>query len=479
VHCVHTALVAGWAAASAVFEVLTADPSDPVLSPLWRQGAFVLPFSRRLGLCGGPAAPAAPARGLSLGDSALAHAAAGGALVLAAGWHWAYWDLLLFSAQGARAPLAALQLPRVFGVHLGLAGLLCAAFGASHLTLVGLWAGDGFGAHGAPRPLRPALAPAPRSAAAALPLGALAGHHAAAGGLLAAAGLWHAASPSGPALYAALAFGSVEAVLSSSISALFASGAASAALAWYGGPPAPAGLLGPTRFAWDCSFYCQELLLRSSLASWSGLADSVLVLDYAGANPAKGGLLRAGPMVKGDGCVQAWAGHAALRAGLGRRAGGEGGAAPPPGAPVGARRMPAFFEAFPVLLLDRAGLVRGIIPFRRAESRWSLSAGSTRARAGGGALDGAVLAAPPLVKALARKAQLGEVFVFRRGRGAPAADGLFRAGARGWFAYSHSLLALLFVFGHLWHAARGLFKDAWLGAGGPRAEYGAAERLRG
>jgi len=181
----------------------------------------------------------------------------------------------------------------------------------------------------------------------------------------------------------------------------------------------------------------------------------MLVLDYVGVSPAKGGLFRAGPMVKGDGCVQAWAGHAFFQL--------------PALAPLAVRRMPAFFETFPVLLLDRAGLVRGVIPFRRAESRWSLSAGSTSARFAGGALDGAGLQQPAPVKAFARKAQLGEILAFERSSSA-AADGLFRASARGWFAYSHALLMLLLAQGHLWHAARSLFKDTWTGA---RASEGA------
>ncbi len=36
------------------------------------------------------------------------------------------------------------------------------------------------------------------------------------------------------------------------------------------------------------------------------------------------------------------------------------------------RRMPTFFETFPVLLLDSRGTVRADIPFRRAESKYSI-----------------------------------------------------------------------------------------------------------
>ena len=484
-HCAHSALAAGWAAATLGFELLLLDPSDPVLGPAWRQGAFVLPLPARLGL-GAPPSPCGllPARSHSSGPrpppalpgAALAHAAAAGALLLAGAWHWAFWDLLLFSAP-ARAP--ALHFARVLGAHLGLGGLLCASFGAPHLTPTGPWAADSLGAYGAPRPLRASFSPL---SAALLRYGALAGHHAAAGGLLAAAGGWHAAAAPGPRLYAALAPGGPEAVLSSSISALFASAAAVAAAAWYGGPPAAAGLFGPARFSWDSSLYAQEPLLRSSLFSWSGATESVLLLDYAGAGPAKGGLFRAGPAVKGDGSVRAWAGHPAFfSVGLGGLLFAQGLLTPAPGAPLAVRRVPAFFETFPVLLADRAGAVRAVVPFRRAGSRYSLSVGSACARFAGGALDGTRLAQPPLVKGFARRAQLGEALAFERAAAAPA-DGLFRAGARGWFAYSHALPVLLLAQGHLWHAGRAAFKDTWTGAAGAAgraAEYGAAERLRG
>ena len=36
------------------------------------------------------------------------------------------------------------------------------------------------------------------------------------------------------------------------------------------------------------------------------------------------------------------------------------------------RRMPAFFETFLVILVDQGGSVRADIPFRRAESRYSI-----------------------------------------------------------------------------------------------------------
>ena len=74
-------------------------------------------------------------------------------------------------------------------------------------------------------------------------------------------------------------------------------------------------------------------------------------------NPSKGGLFRSGPILKGDGVVQNWLGHSIFERGS---------------LALTIRRMPAFFETFPVLLIDQGGTVRADIPFRRAESRYSI-----------------------------------------------------------------------------------------------------------
>eukprot|EP00973_Karenia_brevis_P063350 8805326-Karenia_brevis.AAC.1 len=46
----HTALVSGWAGSMALYELAIFDPSDPVLNPMWRQGAYLIPFMARLGI---------------------------------------------------------------------------------------------------------------------------------------------------------------------------------------------------------------------------------------------------------------------------------------------------------------------------------------------------------------------------------------------------------------------------------------------
>lgn len=463
VHLAHSGLLAGWAAAMLAYELLLFDPSDPVFDPAWRQGSFALPFCSRLGLARGASSLSGALFGWE--DSIVAHAALAGLLLVAGSWHWAFWDLDLFVLP-SRA--LALHFARLFGVHLTLASGACFAFGCFHLMLAGagFWTTDSFGSFGCARPLLPAFSPLE---AALLRYGSLAGHHVGAGALLSVAGCWHAAALPGPALWAALGFGSGEGILASSLSACFVPALLNAALVWYGGPAAPADLFGATRFSWDSSFYSQQ---RAAVdRGWASATEGLLLFDYVGAGPAKGGLFRAGPMVKGDGLVQAWVGHAAFGS---FTAGRESRLLAP-------RRMPAFFESFPVLLVDERGLPRAVIPFRRSDSKYAVSGsaglGSVSASFAGGTFDLRALRAASAVKAFARKAQLGEIFSF----GSARADGVFRSSARGWFTYSHAALALLFAVGHLWHAGRALFKDIWTGArlAGAPPEYGALEKLAG
>jgi photosystem II CP47 chlorophyll apoprotein len=361
VHCVHTALLAGWAGGMLLYELTLLDASDPVFNPAWRQGALVLPLAARLGLGARPDLLVSMGR---LGhltertpsgftESLLAHFALSGLMALAASWHWAFWDLDLFFG---RPRVLGLSFGRVFAVHLALAGLPCFAFGSVHLASIGFWCGDSFGSFGAVRPLQAQYS----FAAPLLNSGALVAHHSAAGLGLGLAGCWHAASFPGAGLFTALAAGNLESLLASSLCPFFVAALVVAATMWYGGSVAPADLYGPARFSWDSSYYAQEILFRASLFTWDGLPEALLLFDSIGVNPAKGGLFRAGPMIKGDGIVRAWAGHALFRSWLPALA----------VVSLSVRRMPLFFETFPVLLMDARGLVRGAIPFRRAESRY-------------------------------------------------------------------------------------------------------------
>lgn len=231
---------------------------------------------------------------------------------------------------------------------------------------------------------------------------------------------------------------------------------------WYAASSTPIDLFGPARFSWDSSFFAQEVLFRSSLFGWEGLTESIVLFDYVGCNPGKGGLFRSGPMIKGDGIAQAWSGHASFSALANSLS-------------LAVRRMPAFFETFPVVLVDGRGLVRAVIPFRRAESRFAVG-DSMRLSFFGGVFSGSVTRGPSLAKNAARKAQLGEIFVFERS--ALRSDGVFRSSARGWFTYTHAGLTLFFVLGHLWHAGRSIFRDIWLGVrAGAAPEYGLGEKL--
>ena len=142
------------------------------------------------------------------------------------------------------------------------------------------------------------------------------------------------------------------------------------------------------------------------------------------------------------------------------------------------RRMPAFFETFPVILIDQGGSLRADIPFRRAESRYSIEQTNVVLFFSGGTLNGIELSAPSLVKGYARKAQFGEIFTFDKKTG--GADGVFRTSPRGWYSFGHVCFAFLFFFGHLWHGGRALFKDLWTGVTIEQAlnvEYGLNEKL--
>merc|ERR1711918_278093 len=72
--------------------------------------------------------------------------------------------------------------------------------------------------------------------------------------------------------------------------------------------------------------------------------------------------------------------------------------------------MPAFFETFPVILIDNDGIIRADIPFRRAESKYSIKQVGVTVDFYGGKLNGQSFKDAPTVKKFARKSQLGEVF---------------------------------------------------------------------
>ncbi|CAK9251158.1 unnamed protein product [Sphagnum jensenii] len=90
--------------------------------------------------------------------------------------------------------------------------------------------------------------------------------------------------------------------------------------------------------------------------------------------------------------------------------------------------MPTFFETFPVVLVDEEGIVRADVPFRRAESKYSVEQVGVTVEFYGGELDGVSFSDPATVKKYARRAQLGEIFEFDRAT--LKSDGVFRSSPR-------------------------------------------------
>jgi len=225
---------------------------------------------------------------------------------------------------------------------------------------------------------------------------------------------------------------------------------------WYGNATTPIELFGPTRYQWDQGYFQKEIQRRvdasvadgdSLSTAWSKIPEKLAFYDYVGNSPAKGGLFRTGAMDSGDGIAKTWLGHAVFTDSDGRE--------------LSVRRMPNFFETFPVVLTDADGVVRADIPFRRSESKLSIEQTGVKVAFYGGELDGKTFTDPAAVKQFARKAQLGEAFEFDLET--LGSDGVFRTSPRGWFTFGHAVFALLFFFGHIWHGSRTLFRDVFAG----------------
>ncbi len=427
---------------------------------MWRQGMFVLPFLARLGVTGSWSGWSITGEtGVNPGfwsfeGVAAAHIILSGLLFLAACWHWVYWDLELFRDPRTGEP--ALDLPKMFGIHLFLSGLLCFGFGAFHLTGLfgpGFWVSDPYGLTGSVQPVAPEWGPAGFNP---FNPGGVVAHHIAAGIVGIIAGLFHLSVRPPERLYKALRMGNIETVLSSSIAAVFFAAFVVAGTMWFGSATTPIELFGPTRYQWDGSYFKQEIERRvqanvaggASLSeAYSAIPEKLAFYDYVGNSPAKGGLFRTGQMNKGDGIAQTWLGHPIFKDGEGRE--------------LSVRRLPNFFENFPVVLTDKDGIVRADIPFRKAESKYSFEQNGVTVSFYGGELNGKTFKDPALVKRYARAAQLGEPFEFDRET--LNSDGVFRTSPRGWFTFGHAVFALLFFFGHIWHGTRTIFRDVFAG----------------
>ncbi len=140
----------------------------------------------------------------------------------------------------------------------------------------------------------------------------------------------------------------------------------------------------------------------SKAEAYASIPEQLAFYDYVGNSPAKGGLFRVGAMVNGDGVPSGWQGHISFTDSAGND--------------LEVRRIPNFFENFPVILEDKDGNVKADIPFRRAEAKYSIEQTGVTATVYGGELNGQTFNDPVIVKRLARKAQLGEAFKFDRDR---------------------------------------------------------------
>ena len=471
-HLMHTAQISGWIGSMLLYEILVIDRTDTVFNPIWRQGCYVMPIAMRLG-------EVSSFYSWSLGISqvvtfwsyevvVVSHILLSGLLVLASQWHWAYSDLDLFIS--SISGNLVLDLNRIFGIHLSLSSTLCFVYGMAHLSGIsgpGIWTSDAYGLLGSIRGVKPSYALTGLTFSS---YGVVTAHHIVAGVFGFLISIWHIAARPQPSLYSVVAMGNLEAVLASSISAVFFVGFIVSASMWYASVTTPIELLGPSRYQWDNAYFTLDIGSRLdstnsivSSSKWDQIPDKLVLYDYIGCNPAKGGIFRSGPMDKGDGVTQNWIGHPYFE--LGTLA-------------LTVRRMPAFFETFPVLMIDQGGTLRSDIPFRRAESLYSIEQCRVTVFFVGGVLNGSETSTPAVVKAYVRKSQFGETFTFNK-KGV-SGDGVFRTSTRGWYTFTHVTLSSIFFFGHLWHASRSLFRDLWTGVTVEsmfETEYGRNEKL--
>ena len=438
-----------------LYEVLVVDRTDTVFNPVWRQGCYAMPIAVRLGAV-------SSVYGWNLGISqvgsawsyesiVVSHIVFSGLLVLASQWHWAYSDLDIFISSSSGN--LVLDLSRIFGIHLSLSSILCFTYGIAHLSGIsgpGTQTSDAYGLLGSIRGVKPSYALTGLTFSS---YGVVTANHIVAGAFGFIISIWHIAVRPQPSLYLALAMGNLEVVLSSSISAVFFIGLIVSSSMWYISVTTPIELLGPSRYQWDNAYFALDIGSRldgtSSIVSgsiWDQVPDKLVLYDYIGCNPAKGGIFRSGPMDKGDGVAQNWIGHPYFE--LGTLA-------------LTVRRMPAFFETFPVLMIDQGGTLRSDIPFRRAESLYSIEQCKVTVFFVGGVLNGSETNTPAVVKAYTRKAQFGETFTFNK-KGV-SGDGVFRTNVINGRHSTCSTIIGQGGFGHLWHASRSLFRDLWTG----------------
>ncbi|KAI7752158.1 LOW QUALITY PROTEIN: hypothetical protein M8C21_020406, partial [Ambrosia artemisiifolia] len=303
-------------------------------------------------------------------------------------WHWVYCDLEIFCDKRTGKP--SLDLPKIFGIHLFLASVACFGFGAFHACKVLTYGCPilPYGLTGKVQSVNPSWGV--EGFDPFVPRG-IASHHIAAGTLGILAGLFHLNVRPPQRLYKGLRMGNIETVLSSSIVVVFFAAFVVAGTMWHGSATTLIELFGPTHYQWDQGYFQQEIYRRVR--------------------------------------------HPIFRDKKGRE--------------LFLRRMPTFFEIFPVVLVDGDGIVRADVPFRMAESKYSVGQVGVTVEFYGCELNGVSYSDPVAVKKYARRAQLGEIFELDRAT--LKSDGVFHSSPRGWFTFGHASFALLFFFGHIWH----------------------------
>ncbi|KAJ4966336.1 hypothetical protein NE237_018185 [Protea cynaroides] len=133
---------------------------------------------------------------------------------------------------------------------------------------------------------------------------------------------------------------------------------------------------------------------QSLSEAWSEIPEKLVFYDYISNNLSKGGLFRAGSIDNRDGIVVGWLGHLVFRDKEGRE--------------LFVSRMPTFFETFPVVLIDGVGIVRTDVPFRRAESKYSVEQIGITVEFYSSELNGVSYSDPATVKKYVRRAQLSK-----------------------------------------------------------------------
>ncbi|CAK7352310.1 unnamed protein product [Dovyalis caffra] len=171
----------------------------------------------------------------------------------------------------------------------------------------------------------------------------IASHHIVARTLDILTSLFHLSVRSPQPLYKGLRMGNIENMLFSSITVIFFA----------------AFVVAGTM----CKKYIEELVLgwlkdQSLSEAWSRIPEKLAFYDYIENNLAKGGLFGAGSMDNEDEIAMRWLGHPIFR--------------DKEGCELFIRRIPTFFETFPVVLVDEDDIVRADVPFRRAESKYSV-----------------------------------------------------------------------------------------------------------